>query len=225
MPDGRDQRGQDHEQQEDPGELDVLARPLLDLLPHDRVRRRPGRAPLRLLGVARESGVDLLQHDRAVLVDLERLEIGKDHARVLARDIREDDVAVGALRRDREPDDVEHGGRALEHPHDLVGAVGRRDDPQVHHGGGQPTRAAARPRPPTRPSRAPPDARRAPHPPVHRTHGPVVTRPTRRSSRPPKVVRARSVAAVAGGDRGPEPNPRGLMVGSPHVAGSVRPGS
>ncbi len=63
------------------------------------------------------------ERDRAAPVGLELLEVGDDHAGLLARHVGEHDVA-GRLDRDRrERDDVAHRGRALEHVPPLQSAL------------------------------------------------------------------------------------------------------
>ena len=96
--DRREQRGDHHEREERGGELDVLVRARLDLLPHDRVRGRALRVLDRPLGVRGDLRVDLLERDRAVLVDPELVRSGEHHARVLARDVGEDHVALRVRR-------------------------------------------------------------------------------------------------------------------------------
>ena len=76
-PDRRDQRRQDHEREEHGREVHALRRPLLDLLPHHRVRRRTLRAPLGLVGELGDLRVHHLERDRPLLVDLELLEVGR----------------------------------------------------------------------------------------------------------------------------------------------------
>ena len=93
--DGADLHGEHHERHEAHRQLRVLARALLDLLPHDRVRGQAGRRLLGGVGGVRERGVDVLDGDRADARDVELLEVADDHARLLARDVAEDQVAVG----------------------------------------------------------------------------------------------------------------------------------
>ena len=71
-----EQPRQDHEGEVDAGELDVLRRPLLDLLPHHGVGRRAARALLdRSCRAVGDLRVDDLERDRAVVVDAELLEV------------------------------------------------------------------------------------------------------------------------------------------------------
>ena len=67
--------------------------------------------PLRGLGDLR---VDVLHRDRALAVDPELPQVADDHARVLARDVAQDHVALGPLGRALEVDQVADRGRALE---------------------------------------------------------------------------------------------------------------
>ena len=65
----------------------------LDLFPDDGVR---GQSLGRLLGLlrgVRDRGIDLLERDRAAVVDVERAQVGDDDAGVLARDVALDHVA------------------------------------------------------------------------------------------------------------------------------------
>ena len=91
-----DQHREDHEGDEARRQLDVLRRSLLDLLPHHGVGDGARRRPLRPLRGLRDLGVDLLHRDRAVAVDLELAQVADQHARVLARDVAQDHVALGA---------------------------------------------------------------------------------------------------------------------------------
>ncbi len=132
--DRREQAGEHHEGEEHAGELDVLARARLDLLPDDRVGGRAGRVLDRPLGVLGDLRVDRLDRDRALVVDAEVLEVGDDHARVLARDVGEDHVALRAPGGAREVDDVADRVRALEQLERPLGLVRLDDDPEVDHG-------------------------------------------------------------------------------------------
>jgi hypothetical protein len=105
--------------------------------PDDGVRGRAGRVALGLVRGARDRGVDLLERDRAALVEVQRLQVAEDHAGVLARHVAEDHVAVRAAGGTRKLDNVDHRGRAIEDVPDLVREVGRRDDPQVDHAAGR----------------------------------------------------------------------------------------
>ena len=58
---------------------------------------RPGAAFSAAHGGVRDRGVDVLDRDRADARDLELLQVGEDHARVLARDVAQDHVALGLL--------------------------------------------------------------------------------------------------------------------------------
>ena len=77
--------------------------------------------------------VDVLHRDRSLLVDLQLAQVGDDHARVLARDVAEDHVALGPLGGALEEDQVGDGGSVLEQIQRLAGGVARDDDPQVDH--------------------------------------------------------------------------------------------
>ena len=132
-PDRRDQHRDHHEAEEARRELDVLRGPRLDLLPDDGVRgRRSGRClrPLRRLGDLR---VDLLHRDRALDVDLELAQVADDDARVFARDVAQDHVALGPQGRALEADQVAHRGRALEQLERVLCLVRGGHDPQVDH--------------------------------------------------------------------------------------------
>ena len=130
-----EQPGQDHEGEIDARELDVLRRVLLDLLPHHRVGRRAAGGLHDLLGPVGDLGVDDLERDRAVVVDAELLEVVEQDARVLARDVGEDHVALRPARGAAQVDDVAHGLRRLQHLEGLLGLARRGDDAQVDHGG------------------------------------------------------------------------------------------
>ena len=68
-----------------------------------------------LLGPVGDLRVDDLERDRAVVVDAELLEVVEQDARVLARDVGEDHVALRPARRAPQVDDVAHGLRGLQH--------------------------------------------------------------------------------------------------------------
>jgi hypothetical protein len=62
------------------------------------------------------------------------LEVADEHARVLARDVAEDHVALGLVRHPLEEDEVAcRGGRLEQFEHTMRAAL-RNDDPQVDHG-------------------------------------------------------------------------------------------
>ena len=144
--DRREQAGDDHEREVDAGQLDVLARARLHLLPDDRVGGRALGVLDRPLGVLGDLRVDRLDRDRALLVDAELREVGDHDARVLAGDVGEDHVALRAPGDALEQDDVADRGRA---PRAARGRrsdrSGGRDDPEVDHGAER-TRGAVRPR-------------------------------------------------------------------------------
>ena len=66
--------------------------------------------------------------------DAELLEVVDQHAGVLAGDVAEDHVAGGLARGAGEEDQVAGRRRRFEQVEDLLGAIGRGDDPQVDHG-------------------------------------------------------------------------------------------
>ena len=127
-----DDRRQHHVDQEDAGQLDALARALIELLPDDGVRRRAGRVLDGGVGEVRDR-VGRAQRDRPVVVDAERAQVGDDHARVLARDVAHHEVPGGPHRGVRNADHVDRGGGPAEHRVDPIGAVRRRHDPQMNH--------------------------------------------------------------------------------------------
>ena len=84
--------------QEDAVELDVLGGARLDLLPDDGVAGMALGGLLGRGGNGRDRRVDVLDRDRALLVDVQLAQVGDEHARVLARDVAEDHVALGLAR-------------------------------------------------------------------------------------------------------------------------------
>ena len=94
---------------------------------------RPGAAFSAAVGRVRDRGVHVLDRDRADLRDLQLLEVADDHARVLARDVAEDHVAVGLVGGAVQVHDVEDRRRALEDLERLMRHLLGRDDPQVDH--------------------------------------------------------------------------------------------
>ena len=94
----------------------------------------PLRVPLGPDGDIGDRGVDLLQRDRAAVVDVERLEVGDDHAGVLARDVAHDHVAIRAGGGVREADHVADGVRGAQQLHRVVDAIPRRHDAHMEHG-------------------------------------------------------------------------------------------
>jgi len=89
----------------------------------------------RLLGPIGDQRVDELERDRALLVDPELLEVGDHDARVLARDVGEDDVAMRVAGHALEQGDVADRIRALEQLERALRVVRRRDDPQMDYAG------------------------------------------------------------------------------------------
>ncbi len=95
-----------------------------------------GRPARSLLGRDRHVGdlrVDVLDRDRAAVMDPELLQVGDHDARVLAGDVAQDRVALGLSRDAFEDDHVVDGVRLLEERERLLGLGFRRDDPQVDH--------------------------------------------------------------------------------------------
>ena len=67
------------------------------------------------------------------MVDAERAQVGEHDARVLPRDVAQDDVAGRPPRRPRQQDDVADRVGALEDLDGPIGTALRRHDPQVQH--------------------------------------------------------------------------------------------
>jgi hypothetical protein len=127
----RDQRREHHEGEEADRELGALGGAELDLLPHDRVSRRPRRRSLGAARRVRERRLDGLEHDRAAPLEPELAELRDDDARRLARHVTAHEVAVRRRRRRTKADEVADAGRGGEQHRRALDQV--RRDAQVHH--------------------------------------------------------------------------------------------
>ena len=124
-----DQAGDDHEDEEGRRELGRLRG--AGLRPPPRRRRRSARRARARSPCSARGGdldVDLDDGDRAVALEVERLEVAEDDAGVLAGDVGQDQVALRLLRDPLEVDHVADGVAGPQQLDHLARPVGGRDE-------------------------------------------------------------------------------------------------
>jgi hypothetical protein len=131
--DGGDEPGQHHERGERPVQLRRLRRPRRHLLPDDGVGGRALRLADGALHPVGDVEVDLEDGDRALALDAEVTQVAQDDRRLLAGEVDEDEIALGAPRRPRQVDEVARRGLVVKEIEHIVGQPARHDDAQVVH--------------------------------------------------------------------------------------------